>query len=235
MLLLEYANYFPEYAKYFGEPLLLDKGIYGLVYSGKYWNIEFSEWLYSQGLIQSQAEPSFFVLHDKHIQWLRLLFFADDMLYNGSNNSIEKTFKDSVKNRFNVKFLGHAQWFLQMRIHQHKDSTHTLDQHRYVLNYLQRYDPDSEFPERKTPFPSNYIFRKDNRPVTDHDKSIIKKQYSHTLLYLAYNNRADILFAVYKLAKACICPGELDYCATVGLFGYLKWWPCYALKFYPDG
>jgi hypothetical protein len=50
---LEYAYHFPEYAKYFGIPLLLNKGIYGLVYSGKYWNIEFSEWLYSQGFIQS--------------------------------------------------------------------------------------------------------------------------------------------------------------------------------------
>ncbi|KAI2494359.1 ABC transporter B family member [Fragilaria crotonensis] len=82
-----------KYAKYFGVPLLLDKGIYGLVYSGKYWNIEFSEWLYSQGFIQSQAEPSYFVYYDKHNQWLRLLFFVDDMLYVGSNDSIENLSK----------------------------------------------------------------------------------------------------------------------------------------------
>ncbi|KAI2489855.1 ABC transporter B family member [Fragilaria crotonensis] len=89
ILPLYLAYHFPEYAKYFGVPLLLDKGIYGLVYSGKYWNIEFSEWLYSQGFIQSQAEPSYFVYYDKHNQWLRLLFFVDDMLYVGSNDSIE--------------------------------------------------------------------------------------------------------------------------------------------------
>jgi hypothetical protein len=58
---LEYAYNFPEYAKYFGTPSLLNKGIYGLVNSGKYWNIEFSEWLFSKGIIQSQAEPSYFV------------------------------------------------------------------------------------------------------------------------------------------------------------------------------
>jgi hypothetical protein len=235
ILPLYLAYHFPEYAKYFGVPLLLDKGIYGLVYSGKYWNIEFSEWLYSQGFIQSQAEPSYFVYYDKHNQWLRLLFFVDDMLYVGSNDSIEKSFKDSVRNRFDVKFLCPAQWFLQMRIHRHKDSTYTLDQHRYVLNALQRYDPpDSEFPECETPFPPDYIFTKDNRPVTDHDKSIIEKRHSRlpfrsavcTLLYLAYNTGSDILFAVCKLAKACICPGELDFCALIWLF---------ALKFYPDG
>ena len=240
---LEYAYHFPEYAKYFGIPLLLNKGIYGLVYSGKYWNIKFSEWLYSQGFIQSQAEPSYFVRYDKHNQWLRLLFFVDDMLYAGSNDSIEKHFEDSVRNRFDVKFLGPAQWFLQMRIHQHKDSTYTLDQHRYVLNTLQRYDPDSEFPERDTPFPPDYIFSKDNRPVTEHDKSLIEKRHIRlpfrsavcTLLYLAYNTRADILFAVCKLAKACISPGETDFRALIWLIGYLRKRPAYALKFYPDG
>jgi hypothetical protein len=55
-----------------------------------------------------------------------------------------------------------------------------------------------------------------------------------TLLYLAYNTRADVLFAVCKLAKACICPGETDFCALTWLIGYLQRRPYYAIKFYPD-
>jgi hypothetical protein len=61
-----------------------------------------------------------------------------------------------------------------MCIHQHKDKSYTLDQHRYILNTLQRYDPNSEFPERETPFPPDYTFSKDNQQVTDHDKHIIE-------------------------------------------------------------
>ncbi|KAI2509905.1 hypothetical protein MHU86_4470 [Fragilaria crotonensis] len=114
----------PEYAKFFGSPMLLNKGIYGLVYSGKYWNIEFSNGS-TPKVYQSPSEPSYFVRYDKHNQWLRLLFFVDDMLYAGSNDSIEKQFEDSVRNRFDVKFLGPAQWFLQMRIHKHSDSSYT--------------------------------------------------------------------------------------------------------------
>ncbi len=163
------------------------------------------------------------------------------MLYVGSNDAIEKEFEDSVRNRFDVKFLGPAK-FLQMRIHQHKDRSYTLDQHRYVLNTLQRYDPNSEFPERETPFPPDYTFSKDNRPVTDHDKHIIEERHNRllfrsavcTLLYLAYNTRADILFAVCKLAKACICPGETDFRALIWLIGYLRRRQYYAIKFYPD-
>ena len=86
-------------------PLLLKKGIHGLVYSGKYWNIEFSESLYSQGFIQYPSKPSNFVRYDKHNQWLRLLFFVNDMLYVGSNDSTEKQFEDSVNNCIDVKFL----------------------------------------------------------------------------------------------------------------------------------
>jgi hypothetical protein len=63
------------------------------------------------------------------------------------------------------------------RIHQHKDKSYTLDQNCYVLNTLQRYNPNSEFPERETPFPHDYTFNKDNQSVTDHDKHISEEQH----------------------------------------------------------
>jgi hypothetical protein len=156
--------------------------------------------------------------------------FVNDMLYVGSNDAIKKEFKDSVRNCFDVKFLGPAKWFLQMRIRQYKDKSCTLDQYCNVLNTLQRYNPNLEFPECETPFPPDYTFSKDNRPVTDHDKHIIEEQHKclpfcsavcSTLLYLAYNTRANFLLAVCKLAKACISPGKANFCALVWLIGYL--------------
>ncbi len=100
----------------------------------------------------SNLLPNRPILSSKHNQWLCLLFFVDNILYVGSNDSIEKQFEDSVNNCFHVKFLGPTQWCLQMRIHQHQYSTYTLNQHRYVLNTLQCYDPNSEFSERYAPF-----------------------------------------------------------------------------------
>jgi hypothetical protein len=70
----EYAEYFPEYAKYFGVPVLLNKGIYSMVFSGKLWHIEYTEWLFSQGFIQSPTDPSNFVKCFKQGQWLHLIF-----------------------------------------------------------------------------------------------------------------------------------------------------------------
>ena len=195
-----------------------------------------------KGFIQTQAGPSYFVYYNKHNQWLRLLFFVNNMLYVGSNDAIEKEFEDSVRNCFDDKFLGPAKWFLQMHIHQHKDKSYTLDQHLYIRNTLQRYNPNSEFPEPESPFPPDYTFIKDNQLVTDHDKHITEEQHKRlpfcstvcTLLYVAENTRANILFAVCKLAKACISPGEADFGALIWLIGYLQQRLYYAIKFYPD-
>ena len=82
-----------------------------------------------------------------------------------------------------------------------------------------------------------------SRPTISNDQIILEKKYPRlhfcsavcTLIYLAYNTRADILFAVCKLAKACVCPGDVDFRALICLIGYLRRRPYYALKFYPDG
>jgi hypothetical protein len=53
------------------------------------------------------------------------------------------------------------------------------------------------------------------------------------LLYLAYNTRADILFAVTKLQKHVYVQGLLDYEALYWLLGHIKERPVLAIKFYP--
>ena len=129
-----------------------------------------------------------------------------------------------------------------MRLHQHRDGTYTLDQHRFAMNILQRFDPKNTITKHDTPLPTDYTFSKDNRPKDDNERAHTESKYSFihfrsavcTLLYAAYNTRADILFAVCKLAKACVCPGDKDYKALLHLIGYLKSKPDLALKFYPD-
>jgi hypothetical protein len=51
-----------------------------------------------------KLEPSYFVYHNKHNQWLRLLYFVDDMLFVGSNDAIKKEFEDSVRNSLTLNF-----------------------------------------------------------------------------------------------------------------------------------
>ncbi|KAI2503717.1 hypothetical protein MHU86_10698 [Fragilaria crotonensis] len=126
-----------------------------------------------------------------------------------------KQFEDSVKNRMSNSLVLHNG---SCKCAFTSTKTQPIpDQHRYVLNTLQRYDPNSEFPERDTPFRQTTPSAK--KTVLSQNKTLhlLHKSSNDSLslrrlhsLYLAYNTRADILFAVCKLAKACIAPGILD-------------------------
>ena len=49
---MRYADYFPEYAQYFGRALKLLKSMYGMKNSGELFADELTEWLIEEGFIQ---------------------------------------------------------------------------------------------------------------------------------------------------------------------------------------
>ena len=53
-----------------------------------------------------------------------------------------------------------------------------------------------------------------------------------SLLYAALNTRCDILWVTNKLAKSSTCPGMKDFEALMHVFGYLRRYPDYVIKFY---
>ena len=60
MLNMRYADYFPEYAQYFGRALKLLKSMYGMTNSGKHFADELTEWLIEEGFMQSQCQMSIY-------------------------------------------------------------------------------------------------------------------------------------------------------------------------------
>jgi hypothetical protein len=241
----ELANYFPEYAKWFGVPLRLKKGMYGLTFAGKWWNEEFTNWLFSDNFEQSKADPTFYVKHYPDGRNIKLIYHTDDMVYFGTDDEIETQFENTIKGKFQITFNGPAQWFLQMRIYKYSCGSISLDQQRYALNIVSRYNPPEApwgVPQfRETPAPPGYIFTKENRPTIEQTKEIETRfKGLHfrsavcSILYLAFGTRADIMFITCKLSKACHDPGIKDFEALLWLFGYLRKYPDYGIKFYHD-
>jgi hypothetical protein len=244
-LSVDLKEQFPEYAQWFGIPLRLKKGIYGLSLSGKWWNEEFTNWLFSDNFEQSKADPTFYVRHYSDGRYVKLIYHTDDMIYFGSDDEIEKQFENNIKGKFQITFNGPAQWFLQMRIYRYSCGSISLDQHRYALNIVICYNPpDAPWgvpPFRETPAPPDYVFTKENRPTPEQVKEIERRfKGLHfrsavcSILYLAFGTRPDIMFITCKLSKACHEPGIKDYEALLWLFGYLRKYPDYAIKFYHD-
>ena len=57
---MRYADYFPEYAQYFGIALKILKSMCGMTNSGKLFSDELTEWLSEAGCIQSQCQMSIY-------------------------------------------------------------------------------------------------------------------------------------------------------------------------------
>ena len=57
---MRYADYFPEYAQYFGRALKFLKSMYGMEKSGKLFADELKEWLIEEEFIKSQCQISIY-------------------------------------------------------------------------------------------------------------------------------------------------------------------------------
>ena len=114
----------------------------------------------------------------------------------------------------------------------------------YILHMLKRYcGKDSLWglpPFQSTPAPIDYCFFKDNRSKDDQERQLIANKYPNlsmssavsSLLYAAQNTCSDILWITNKLAKSASNPGMKDFDALIHLFGYLRKYLDYAIKFY---
>ena len=93
---------------------------------------------------------------------------------------------------------------------------------------------------RDTPAPVDYVYTVENRPNSEVEKAAISAKFPglsmasavSSLLYAALNTRCDILWITNKLAKSSNCPGMKDYEALLHVFGYLRKYPDYSIKFH---
>ena len=78
---IRYAEYFPEYAQYFGRALKLFKSMYDMTNSGKLLADEMTEWLIEEGFIQSQCQMSIYYKYAPDGSTIVVLSYVDACLY----------------------------------------------------------------------------------------------------------------------------------------------------------
>ena len=91
-----------RWTKYIDEVWKLIKPAYGLVESGRLWQLCIEEWLSEYGFKQIAGFPQFFVLpSDGKIPGLFLVKVVDEILLAGETREIEK-FSKAISKRFEV-------------------------------------------------------------------------------------------------------------------------------------
>ena len=239
-----YGKVFPEFSKYCGTPLLLNKSMYGQTISGKNWYDELDEWLISEGFVRSYYCPAMYVRRNTDGSITKILNYVDDMLYFCTNGNEEKNFERDLGNRFRIELKGQASWYLSVRIKQDKSHNITIDQNRYVQSILRRFLDTAGVPEThrkvQTPLPFDFKSTKEDQAKTEEESKDIQRSYNidfaacvGCLIYLSYT-RFDILYAVNKLAKFTRKPGKPHMNAIIHVLRYLRDNPTLGIKYYSD-
>ena len=109
---MRYADYFPEYAQYFGRALKLLKYMYWMTNYGKLFADELTEWLIEEGFIQSQFQRSMYYKYAPDGSNIVVLSYVDDCVYWYTNEDIGKLFVETLGKRSHMSFLGFAYWFM---------------------------------------------------------------------------------------------------------------------------
>ena len=132
--------------------------------SEKLFSDELTEWLLEPGFIQSQCKMSIYYKYAPDGSNFFVLSYVDDCVYCYTNEYIGKWFVGTLGNRYHVKFLVYAHWFLSIRISQLKDHSISVDQSRYATYIVEKYlytatvKVSTKF--NRTTLPANMIFTK---------------------------------------------------------------------------
>lgn len=91
------------------------KTLYGLKQAPRAWLDTFNSFLFDQGFLSSNADPSSFVLkRGKDI--IILLLYVDDMIITRNSTTILADFLQKLKEEFVMKDLGQVHYFLGIQI-----------------------------------------------------------------------------------------------------------------------
>ncbi|PKU60575.1 Retrovirus-related Pol polyprotein from transposon TNT 1-94 [Dendrobium catenatum] len=112
----------------------LQKLIYGLRQAPRQWYTTFTQFLLTIGFEYSKANPSLLTLHQNQTR-IFLLFYVDDILVTGNNDEAISTVLTKLHSKFNMKNLGPAHHFLDIKIQSLKDK-YFLSQSYYALSIL---------------------------------------------------------------------------------------------------
>ena len=135
-----YGEYFPEYATYFGIPLIPKKSIYGMNNSWKLFADELTNvMIYEAGLKQYKFQM--YVYYKYALGGPRLVVLSNvyECVYWYTSEELGEWFVNTPRKIFHTNLLGYSHWFMSIRISQLKEHYISVDQDRYATSVVAKY------------------------------------------------------------------------------------------------
>ena len=111
-----------------------------------------------------------------------VLSYGDGCVYWSRSEYLVKFFVDDLGNRFNVKLLGYAHWFMSIRLYHIQDHSISVDQARYDTSIVDKYLDTATFKTSKkfynNTFPYDMIFTKADTSTSDDQVEKLTREFN---------------------------------------------------------
>ncbi|XP_076891316.1 uncharacterized protein LOC143542661 [Bidens hawaiensis] len=210
----------------------LNKSLYGLKQAPRMWNEKLVSVLLEFGFLQSKFDHSMFVLNDKNV-FIVLLVYVDDIVVTGNSKSEIDKRKQLLKTKFRIEDLGKLKYFLGIKVIQSEEGV-CLSQRKYCMDMKSEFRLSASKP-MSVPIDKHYIVmdlcNKDNSFLTDITsyQRLIGK-----LIYLSHT-RPDIGYVVHFLSQFMHKPKMAHFQIALKLLKYLKGSPGKGIIFKKGG
>lgn len=205
-----------------GTKCKLNRSIYGLKKSPKYWNEKFDCFMLNQGFLRSQNDLCLYIKFQANNS-LFLLIYVDDILIFGSDNTDIEKFKILLNESFKTKYLGLASNYLGISITQDLDKGITvINQKTYLESILEKFGMSNCKPI-ETPIDQNYNFEILKKEKSESETIERKcRQLIGSLLYAVSGTRPDLCVSVIFLSRYQHCASTALYKAIQRILRYIK-------------
>jgi len=199
-----------------GNACKLNKAIYGLRQSGRQWHSTLDAKLRSLKLKPTKGDPCLYVAH-RNAEILLLLIYVDDILIASRDLNWITEIKRSLKENFDIKDLGLAEFCLGLEINQREEMI-TLTQSGYILDILRRFGMENCNPIAT---PAEVGTRQTQTADSTNVEDWPYRELIGALLYLAVATRPDIANTVSRLAQFTTAPEKSHWLAAKRVLRYL--------------
>ena len=214
----------------------LHKALYGLKQSGREWHTHLNTFVLSLGFTRCVFDSCVYIKRSRTGRLIILSVYVDDIpsAFDPADAAEWEEIKQQFFAKYAIKFLGEADWFLNMRITRNrKQRLLWLDQQAYVEQLLDEFGFDDS-KAVATPGSQEELSRK-GAPSTDADVAAMRavpyRKAIGMLSYLANSSRPDISHPVNYAAQYAQNPGESHWRAVKKILRYLCGTKDYALQF----
>lgn len=188
-----------------GRVLKLNKSLYGLKKSPRYWNDKFNIFMINQGFNRSKGD---YCLYSKfeNGQKLYVILFVDDLIICGTEENQINALKMKLNENFKMKDLGNVSNYLGLHIVQKKEEgIIEIDQKAYLLSILQRFKM-SDCKSISTPLDMNFKGLKSK--LIDKKWETPCRKLIGCLMYAVIGSRPDLCISVNILSRFQNKPNE---------------------------